>query len=232
MAVITISRQYGSGGDEIAARVCELLGYQHFDKRLIAKATMDVGISEQEIVDYSEENHKVQGFLDRLFGRHPIVASTRVWREDASGMRSTEDIQLSDEAALALVQKAVRSAYRAGNLVIVGRAGQVILQDNPGVLHVRIEAPIENRIQRVKDQLKTTRKVYHADIELRRDAQDMIIERDAASVDYLHRFYHVDWTDSALYHMVLNTGKLSIDQAAELIAQLVREIEAVPQQPA
>jgi cytidylate kinase len=225
MAVITISRQYGSGGDEIASRVCELLGYQHFDKRLIARATMEVGLSEQEIVDYSEENHKVRSFLDRLFGRQAVVASTRIWKEDATGARSTEEIHLNEDAALALVQKAVRSAYRAGNLVIVGRAGQVILKDNPGVLHVRVEAPLEERIQRVKEQVRQTRKLYHADIELRREAQDLIIERDAASIDYLSRFYHADWDDPLLYHLVINTGKLSIDLAAETILQLVKHMQ-------
>lgn len=124
MAVITISRQYGSGGDEIAARLCEMLGYQHFDKRLIAQATMEVGLSEQEIVDYSEDNHKVRTFLDRLMGRGQVVAQTRIWREDATGARSSEKISLSEEAALTLVQKAVRSAHRKGGMVIVGRAGQ------------------------------------------------------------------------------------------------------------
>jgi CMP/dCMP kinase len=227
MAVITISRQYGSGGDEIAARVCEILSYQHFDKRLIARASMDVGLSEQEIVDYSEENHKVRSFLDRLMGRQAVVAQTRIWREDATGVRSAEDIKLSEEAALTLVQKAVRSAYRAGNVVIIGRGGQVILKDGPDVLHVRIEAPLENRIQRVKEQVKATHKLYPADIELRRAAQDLIIERDAASADYLSRFYHVDWEEPLLYHLVINTGKVSIEQSALLIAQLAREMHPV-----
>ncbi len=231
MAIITISRQYGSGGDEIASRACEILGYQHFDKRLIARATMEVGLSEQEIVDYSEDNHKVRGFLDRLFGRSAVVAETRIWREDSTGARSSESIQLSEEAALALVQKAVRSAYRVGNIVIIGRAGQVILKDNPGVLHVRIEAPLEERIQRIKEQIRQARKLYHADIELRRDAQDTIIERDAASADYLRRFYHVDWDDPLLYHLVINTGRLSIERSAEIIAELAKELH-IEEQPA
>ncbi|RPJ48846.1 MAG: cytidylate kinase-like family protein [Chloroflexi bacterium] len=227
MAIITISRQYGSGGDEIAEQVCELLGYQYFDKRMIARATADAGLSEQEIVDYSEENHKVRSFLDRLFGRQAVVAQTRVWREDATGVRSAEDIKLSEETALSLVQKAVRSAYKVGNMVIVGRGGQVILKEGPDVLHVRIEAPLEERIQRVKEQIRATHKLFHADIELRREAQDLIIERDAASADYLHRFYHVDWADPLLYHLIINTGKLSTGKAIEVIAQIAREIHPV-----
>ncbi len=230
MAVITISRQHGSGGLEIANRVCEMLGYQHFDKQVILRATMQVGLSEQEIVDYSEENYKVRGFLDQLLGRSPIVAQTRVWREDAAGMRTSEQIGLSEEAALTLVQKAVRSAYRAGNIVIIGRAGQVILKDSPGVLHVRVEAPMEDRIQRVKEKIKNERQQYTADIELRREAQDLIIERDAASLEYLRRFYHVDWDDPLLYHVVLNTGRLSIEQCAGLVVELVKEIEPAPQE--
>jgi cytidylate kinase len=55
MAVITISRQYGSPGNEIAVRVCEILGYHYFDKRLMAQVASEVGLSEQEIVDFSEE---------------------------------------------------------------------------------------------------------------------------------------------------------------------------------
>jgi CMP/dCMP kinase len=227
MAIITISRHYGSGGDEIAAQVCELLGYQHFDKRMIAQASAEAGLSEQEIVDYSEENHKVRGFLDRLFGRQAVVAQTRVWHEDSTGVRSAEDIKLSEETALTLVQKAVRSAYKQGNVVIIGRGGQAILKDGPDVLHVRIEAPLEYRIQRVKEQRRAAHKLFHADIELRREAQDLIIERDAASADYLKRFYHVDWADPLLYHLLINTGRINIDQSAQLIAQLAREIQPV-----
>ena len=66
MAVITISRQAGSSGnEEIATRVAELLGYRYFDKRLMAKVAAEVGLSENEVVDFSEENYKVVSFLVR-----------------------------------------------------------------------------------------------------------------------------------------------------------------------
>ncbi len=225
MAVITISRQYGSGADEIADRVCEALGYRTFDKRLIARAAAEAGISAQEAIDYSEENYKVKGFLDRLFSRSSPVAQVRVWREDPSGTRSTEDLSLSEDAALSLVQHAIRSAYEAGNVVIMGRGGQALLKDKPGVLHVRLEAPLEERIQRVKERFKESRHLFQADIEIRREAQDYITQRDQASGDYLLRYYNFDWTDSLQYHMILNTGKLSIDQAVEMIVALARQMD-------
>lgn len=221
MTIITISRQFGSGGDEIAARLCEVLGYQRFDKSLIAKAAMEAGLSEQEIIDYSEENHKVRTFLDRLLNRAAVLSQVYVWTESGSAV---ESIEVSEEVMVQLVQKAVLKAYEAGNVVIVGRGSQVILQDKPGVLHVRIEAPIEDRIQRTKEQFKEAQKKYDADIGIRRKAQDWILERDEASADYIRRFYHVDWTDRMLYHIILNTGKLSIEHAVDVIAGLAKQI--------
>lgn len=226
MAVITLSRQYGSGADEISSRVCDALGYRLFDKRLIARAAAEAGISAQEAIDYSEENYHVKGFLDRLLGRSAPVAQVRVWREDPSGGRSTEDLALSEEAALSLVQHAIRSAYEAGNVLIMGRGGQALLKDKPGVLHVRLEAPLEDRIQRVKDRFKESRHLFQADIEIRREAQDYILQRDQASEDYLRRYYDIDWADSLQYHMILNTGKISLDQAIELIVTLARQMDA------
>jgi cytidylate kinase len=226
MTIITISRQYGSGGEEIAARLCEILGYQVFDKRMIFQAAQEVGLSEQEVVDYSEENHKIRGFLDRLFGPPQPVARMRVWKEDPAGARTVEELQLTEEALVALVQKAVRSAHRAGNLVIAGRGGQAILKDAPDAIHIRIEAPVEQRIQIVKQQLKQTKSDFHADIDIRREAQDLIEQKDEASRDYLMKFYHVAWNDPLLYHLVINTGKMSIEQAVQAIASVVHSLEA------
>lgn len=219
MSTITISRQYGSGGDEIAERLCEILGYQHFDKSLITQAAKEAGISEQEVYDYSEENHKVRSFLDRLFNRAAVM-TPGPWGETA-GMVYVEDQLLNEEVMLSLVQKAIRSAYDAGNMVLLGRGSQMLLKDRPDVLHIRIEAPEEDRIQRVKEQLKQQRKSFQADLEIRREAQDLIHERDAASADYLKQYYEVNWADATLYHIVLNTGKLTIDQATEIIVDLV-----------
>jgi cytidylate kinase len=226
MAVITISRQYGSGGDEIADRVCELLGYHHFDKRLLKQAAVESGLSDHDVIDYTEENYRVKSFIERLTGRPIPVAKVSVWREDPSGVRSAENLILSDDVAISLVQKAVRASYQAGEMVIVGRGGQFILKDHPDVLSVRIEAPMEDRIQRVKSQMKDDQKAYRADVSLRRDAQDLIVTRDYASADYIKQYYGVDWEDSLLYHIVLNTGKLSLEQAAQTIVELVRRMEA------
>jgi CMP/dCMP kinase len=220
MTVITISRQFGSYGDEIANKLCEILDYQYFDKHLMMQAATAAGLSEQEIVDYSEESYKVRNFLERMFSRSQPVSQVRVWKENAQGTREPESIILTEDVALDLEQKAIQHAHHIGNVVIVGRGGQVILQNEPDVLHVRIEAPLETRLQRVRDQWRP----HETRVDLRRTAQDMIVEKDAVSADYLQHFYNVRWDDPALYHVIVNTGKLSIEQAADMIAHLAREL--------
>jgi cytidylate kinase len=221
MAVITISRQYGSGGDEIADLLCQELGYHQFDKRLISQAAVGAGLSDQEIIDFSEENYKVKNFMDRLFNRSQTVAQVRVWKEDAQGVRAPESIQIDEEYALMLTKRAVEAAHHTGNIVIVGRGGQVILKDYLDVVHIRIEAPLEDRIQRVKTHMKAENNISTDTVAGRRKAQDLIGARDLASSDYLHRFYGVDWADPCLYHLVINTGKVKIKLAVQMIIDMV-----------
>ena len=74
MAVITISREVGSGGDQIARRLCELLGYRYFDKTLMAQVAKEQGVSDTEVVDFSEDKYRLRGFIDALLGRSARVA--------------------------------------------------------------------------------------------------------------------------------------------------------------
>jgi CMP/dCMP kinase len=224
MTVITISRLYGSGGDEIAAHVCDLLGYPAFDKSLLFKAARESGISEKEVFEFSEDNHVVRSFLDRLFSRSTVFAQGQVWQDVYGAVYALEDLPLGEEEMLTLTRKAILSAYQAGDLVIVGRGSQVVLREVPGVLHVRIVAPMEERIQRVKGWIKDEMGEHPVDVELRRQAQDRIEERDKASADYLRRFFDVAWDDPILYHAVLNTGRISPVRCAQLIAQMAKTI--------
>ena len=68
MAVITISRQYGSGGDEIASRVCELLGYRYFDKRMMAQVASEAGLSSKEVIDSRRTGTRLLASLSACLG--------------------------------------------------------------------------------------------------------------------------------------------------------------------
>jgi hypothetical protein len=71
MAVITISRQYGSGGREIAGLICDSLGYRYFDRDLMMRLGSQIGLSSDQLVDLPEDRHQVPGIVERLFGALP-----------------------------------------------------------------------------------------------------------------------------------------------------------------
>ena len=211
MTVVTISRQFGSGGDEIAGRVCQLLGFRYFDKELMAQVATEMGLAEDEIVDLSEDVHEIRGFLKRLFSASRKVTQIEAIPEDRPGSVIEVVKKLDEAQSIALVQSTIRAVYEEGNVVIVGRGGQAILKDKPDVLHVRIEAPLDSRVQRLCDRANFSLGGAH----------DTAIKRDRASADYLKRFYNIDWADSLLYDLVINTGRVNIEAAAQLIAKAV-----------
>ncbi len=226
MAVITISRQYGSGGDEIAEMISKTTRYRIFDKQIIAASAIEVGITDQEVIDYSENDYKVKSFLERLFSSQRSVAQVMMSRE-LSSESPAKELSLTEENAVALVRKAIEYAHHMGDIIIIGRGGQVILADCPDVLHVRIIAPFENRLLWVRNSPAMANQTYSDSVEARRAAQDLILAKDAASSGYLKQFYGVDWDDPALYHLVLNTSKLHLDQAAHVIVEAARRFEQV-----
>ena len=128
MAVVTISRQFGSGGTQIAEQVCETLSYRYLDKVLLTQVATAAGLSGKELVDFSEERSEVRNFLDRLLRPGPHgVARVQTRSQDAAG-RETLSVEQLDEARCAkLVRGAIHTAYQQGDVVIVGRGGQVTL---------------------------------------------------------------------------------------------------------
>jgi len=219
MAVVTISRQYASGGDEIAARVCELLEYQYFDKALMAEVASEIGLSGDQIVDFSEDGYQVRGFLQRLLGRRASPPPAQPGTQSPIGVATqpARVEQLDEESSIRMVRATIEAAYEQGDVVIVGRGGQAILQGKPGVLHVRIEAPLEPRVNRVRYR---EMQGLTAEFQLR-SAQERVGERDRATAAYLRRFFDIDWVDPSLYHLVIDTAKWGIEAGACLIASAV-----------
>jgi len=216
MSVITISRQLGSGGDMIAAHICEQLNYRYFDKEMMVEAAAYVGLGEAEVIDFTEDRYKVQDFISRLLRLRPRTIKEVIFREDQHGVVETLTLRTLDEKdCVSLVRYTVERAYSEGNIVIVGRGGQAILRDKPGVLHVRVIAPEETRFQ----HLRAVGMSGVSEIKLK------IRESDRASAEYLKRFYHIDWNDSELYDLVLNTARIDTASVAEIIIAAVRAIE-------
>ncbi len=217
MAVVTVSRQFGSGGTEVARRVCELLEYRYLDKLLMGQVAAEVGLSGKEVVEFSEEHLKVRNFLERLLlpGPH-TVARYSVRAPGAAGSETVNVVQLDDARSASLVRGAIHTAYQQGNVVIVGRGGQAALQDMPGVLHVRIEAPMGARILRIQAREKIVAE----------EARELALRQDQMSAQFLKTLFAIRWDDSILYHLIINTGKWGIETSAQIIADAVERLPA------
>jgi cytidylate kinase len=196
--VITISRQIGSGGDEIARKVCNILGFAYFDKNLMYEAAKKIGVCEGDITDFSEDSYKITSLVDKILGRKRLVSVAPMMRDSASIVKI-----LDEEKCLDVVQTVINSLCGRGKIVIVGRGGQAILKNKVNVLHVRIVAPLDVRIERIMKEEGVTRE----------EALKIITENDKATAEYLQRFYNIDWNDPTNYSMVLNTGKMDLDTA-------------------
>jgi CMP/dCMP kinase len=125
MHAVTISREYGSGGGEVAARLAQRLEWQLVDHQIVAEAARELETHESVVQAHDEH---VAGVLSRLFG-WPFPTTS-------------QDTQAYHEKLHHLVE----SAANAGHVVIVGRGGQVLLANRRDVLHVRVVAPLELRV--------------------------------------------------------------------------------------
>ena len=214
MAVITISRQFGSGGTEIAMQVCKELGYQYFEKRLMDRIAADMGLVEQEVIDFSEDKYEAKGILERLFKSKASVMEVGAWTQSTTGAWTKVSQKIGEQDSVAFVNHLILTASKKGNVVIVGRGGQAILKDTPGVLHVRLVAPLETRIQRIQARENLNEE----------EARKSVEKRDHATADYLKRFHDIDVSDPTLYHLVLNSGKWDVETAVRIIVNAVREM--------
>jgi cytidylate kinase len=211
---VTISRQLGSGAEQVARRICDLLGYDYLDKELMTQVAADVELSVAKVIDFSEGNYKVKSFLERLLRPGPRYVGHLVVREPHDGAETLDLKQLNETECINLIRAALRAAYRRDNMVIVGRGGQAVLKAMPKALHVRLVAPLRDRILRIQDKLHTTKAA----------ARQLILERDQATAEYLQRFFGISWDDPLLYDLVINTARLGPDKAAQLIVDALRQL--------
>lgn len=210
MTTITISRQFGSHGDTVAQLLCDRLGYRYFDKNLMTGLAVQSGLPADKLVDWSEEKPRARTLVERLFATFaPPTGDPGVWAASAAA-----DAQ--EQLMVAKIRHLIHAAHAEGNVVIVGRGGQAVLRGMPDVLHVRLMAPLELRIKRHGERAGLSPE----------EASEVVTRRDQASVDYVKRFYNLDPTNVELYDLMLNTGKITPSNAANLIIQAIACMQA------
>lgn len=214
MAIITISRQIGSMGDELAERLSQELGYRYFDKLLMTEIAVASELSEAEVIDYNEDNYKIKNFFEQLFNRKTPLGKITVKEKDEMGRTVITTKTFDEENSLAFTQAVIKKLVGWDNVVIVGRGGQILLRNVPHTLHLRVIAPLEFRIENIMKKKGFSRE----------DALKYISEKDRAAQEYLYRFYNVDWNDPELYHMVINMGMWNLDKIVKVIKETIKLI--------
>lgn len=203
--LITISRRYGAGGSRVAGRVAETLGWRLVDNAFIDGVAERAGLPPEEVARHEE---RTPSFLDRL-SRTTALAFPELF---ATPVASIEDFE---EEKLVKVTRGMCAELAAeGRMVLVGRAAAAVLADAPDALHVLVVAPIEQRIREAMERLK-----------LERDAAEAAVEEVDRNRERYHReYYGRVWMDATNYDLTLNTGRLSVEGAAEIICARARSL--------
>jgi cytidylate kinase len=202
MAVITISRQLESGGDDVARLVSEKLNYQIFDKRAMARAGQELGMAAGVVESATNFQPAAKGLLERWFGNYqdPMHSEASSW---TFGARN----DALQDLTVAQLMQIINAGYQKGNVIVVGRGGMAALQNKPDVLHVRILAPTAMRVKRLAE---------HENLSLEL-AQQKIRERDLSDVDWIKRYFGLDSHDPSLFDVIINTAKITPEAAADLV---------------
>jgi cytidylate kinase len=203
---VTISREYGSGGGEIASRLAQRLGWDLVDHAIVERTARTLGTT---LADAEAHDESVGGVLARVLESMRSIDPSYMAMAGVppEGLLLTEDYRRTAEGI-------VRAAAERGRVVIVGRASSVLLADRWDVLHVRVVAPFAERVAYVmrREALDS------------RAAEARIRHKDHERSSYLEREYHHHPDEPHLYDLVVNTSRLDLESAVNLIRFTVDEI--------
>lgn len=205
MAVITIEYQIGCGGRDIGRKLAERLGFSYMDREIVQGVARELQIDEAAAELHDE---RVAGVLGRVLDMMRMTGElTWVAPERDPGFT------LLDEATYhGTTCRVIEAAARRDHVVIVGHGSAFALAGWPGVMHVGLYAPAEQRVATVMSRLQISRD----------EARRRVSESDHDRARYVKRFYHVNWHDADHYHFMANTGVFAPDQVVDLIAQAWR----------
>ena len=194
--VLTVNREFGSGGGRIAQTIAEQLGWKLLDRDIIDAIAYAAHVKPDVVRHYDEH---VDSWLRRLNQQAMRGAAL------AAGLELGESSVFDAEAMVKLTQKIVEQAYVEGNCVIVGRGAQCILQLKPQAFHVFVYAPLKERILRLRTRLEKG-----ADVEQR------IRTVDSERAKYLQQYYGKSWCNLHLYDLMISS-KVDEDATARVI---------------
>jgi cytidylate kinase len=202
--IVTIEREYGSGGGEIAQLLATQLGWKLWDQ-LLTEEIARLAHCSKAVVEVREE--RTDPLYYRLF--------KSFLRGSYEGSQNAHKLNVVDsESILKITEQVVQHTAKRGNSVIVGRGSQHFLRDRSDTLRVFLYAPRENKVRRILARGKT-----------QSEAEQLVDSVDRERHDFIQKYFNVEWPDRAIYHTMINTA-IGDDAVVHMILDLMKTVDA------
>jgi CMP/dCMP kinase len=182
--IITLEREFGSGGGGIACEISRRLGWKLWDQQLTSEIAQRAKVTESAVALCDE---RVDGRLYRM--------AKAFWRGSYERGMPLSDAQAFDtDCMIAMMEEIMQAIAAEGNAVIVGRGAPFFLREREDTFRVFTYAPHDEKIRRLLEMGKG-----------RGEAEDLVNNVDKERMAYIKHYFNADWPTRSLYHMMLNT---------------------------
>lgn len=195
MTVVTLSSAYAAGGSQLGPKLAERLGVPFVDRAITSEVAERLAVGLEEAESHQDQ---MGGLLSRMVLR--LAPLGGAFGADPAG-------PLEEDAYRQATEQTVVAHAQAGDAVILGRSGALILRDDPDALHVRLDGPKERRVDQAMELFGIDRVT----------AERQQRETDRAREAYARHFYGGDVRDPTLYHLIIDSTAFGLDATLELL---------------
>ena len=199
--IITINREFGSGGREIAKKVSEILGVKIYDKAFLATIREKFDLTEEEAEKIKSKKTNWWSEFCRFYKQFDVYADL------SQGHTEVTSQQLYHAEA-----KALRDLAEQESCIIVGRSGFHVFKDAPNTIKIFLIADMEHRVQRIMEKYKINED----------EARKLIDDTDKARENYTKTFAETSRYDARNYDFVINVSHFTTDQVAHFLARNIQ----------
>lgn len=227
MPIVTVAGLAGAGARDLGPEVARLLRADFVDRQIMQEAAHRIGTTAEALRHRDERvhglGHRLAQLMENLLEKSayssdpffdPAGVEVLLSRsyEEASRSPQTKAEGVNDARFIEIISSVMQGEAQAGNCVILGRGGQMILRDIPTACHVFVVAPMPQRIEWA----------MHQEALDRAGAERWVRQVDADRVAYHRKFWKVNFADPLLYDLVINTTRVPIAKAAEMVVKLIQ----------
>ncbi len=196
--IISIGRQFGSGGRVIGRKLAERLGVAYYDKELLALFAKESGFD--------------QKFFAQADEKHSVVEGALQWLSESFSSAVGAENFMSNDSLFKVQSEVIQLLAEQRSCVIVGRCSDYILRNNPHCLSVFLHADIDDRVARVMARMNLTAE----------QARSLIEAEDKRRANYYNYYSNKIWGRASTYDLCLNVSLLGEDAVVDVLADVVR----------